>query len=135
MRPLLAHHPIAEERSAVGKIHQCFGAVHIAIGTIDEFKPETAEAVGIPHAARKTVMPRLQSAEVEGVLAWQFGVATEVEGLRWLQLQALKLGLYLGSVAIDALVFRPTELLHLDHGELLISVVVLPLPHGVGRLK
>ena len=80
-------------------------------------------------------MPRLQSAEVEGVLAWQFGVATEVEGLRWLQLQALKLGLYLGSVAIDALVFRPTELLHLDHGELLISDVVLPLLNGLSRLQ
>ena len=70
LRPLLAHHPIAEKRAPVREIHQAFGSIHISIGTIHKFKPEAAEAVRVPDTTRQGCVPGLELAEFQRVIGW-----------------------------------------------------------------
>ena len=56
---LLTHDPVAEKPATIGQVHDGFGAINVAIGAIDQLKPEAVEAVGVPDAVVKAEAPSL----------------------------------------------------------------------------
>ena len=58
-----------------------------------------------------------------------------MQRLRWLQLQIVQLRLHVGSVPIKTAELRRAELLHLDHGELVVHWGLQLLPWRPSRLQ
>ncbi len=118
----MADHPIAEERTAIRQVHEPLGPIDIAIGAIDQFEPETAEAVRIPDAALEILIPGLKTVEIQGVMARQFRVQAEMERPIRPEVELLQVLLHLRIQPLRLAPLWLLELLNLDQHKSVLGV-------------